>query len=164
MENNLINLSINEDNINKIIELNTFVNRADIKPVLAQASQEIYQDLTNAISPKNTSIELNLLILQNVPAFIKTLRVAGFTPAFVANNEVHPNSDQFTLSLQGHGKTIVETTSGNRIDHYGSGSRDVLSNIWHIAHKNQFHQHIAGSETWIIAALHTAEQIITNYR
>ena len=159
------NSSISSETREAVLTLDAFASRTDVKAKLNQAREDVLRKLLADTFQHSSAFGIDLAEFENIPNFLGTLRVAGFRAGFEAQNEVHPNSDQFTLTLAGRGRTIVEVENGFRTDRYGVGYGDSLHSKWHFAPREQFHQHIAGeSEIWIVAAFHTAHEVITNYR
>lgn len=159
------NSSIKSETLEIVHVLEAFAQRSDVNAKIISAVEDVLHDLQSNTFQDSAAIGVNLSELSDVPCFLGTLRIAGFRAGFKAQNEVHPNSDQFTLSLSGWGSTIVEIGDVKRTDTYGDGKGNNLSGKWHAAPREQFHQHIAGDcGIWIVAAFHTASDVITKYQ
>lgn len=159
------NSSITSEARALVSELDLFANRADVKEKISKAREDVLRVLLADSFQDSAAIGINLSELGDYPAFLGTLRVAAFRDGFQSEDEVHPNSDQFTLSLSGQGSTIVSTENGLRTDRYGDGYGNSLDSKWHVTPREQFHRHIAGdSAIWIVAAFHTARDVVTIYR
>lgn len=148
-----------------IEKLNQFLVRPDVVSTLRRTKAEAEKRLAQHPDLASAFMTIDLVQLGWAAPEIGSARLVMTRESAGAATERHANSAQYLFVIDGPVETLVETTDGWRVDHYGEGDSANFENRWHFVPTNAWHRSMApGTRNWTILAFHSAREVSDEYK
>jgi hypothetical protein len=141
--------------------LDNLVRLPSVRSAIQIATDEVEAELLRDSSLKDASRPIPLSLFgSKVPSGVKSCRLFTLRENTAFDREMHPNSNQYVLSLAGSGEIHVrqsrDTWKADRLD---SEAESTLEQRWHSVQAGCWHQPVStGGKSWTVLAFHSASE------